>query len=101
MQINCIEIVSLRPKSDGMTEDELRNLHMASATDISALHPSLVDSYLLRSEDGTYVDVLLWESRAGAQGALDGADEIAGFSAWAKAIDVLSFQMLDVVGERS
>lgn len=96
MSVTCIEIVTVRPLDVDMSEEKLRALHSASGSDIQRLHPELQASYLLRGDEGQYVDVLLWESRDGAQRALDGAEMIDGFGAWASAIDVVSFQMLDV-----
>jgi hypothetical protein len=95
MSVRCIEIVNVRVKD--LPEAEIAAAHARSTADIRAAHPGLVGSHLVKLEDGTFTDVLLWSSRHEAQAALDGAQAIPGFVAWGELAEVLSFQMTDVV----
>jgi hypothetical protein len=63
------------------------------------VHPRVVSTTLADGGDGTLVDIWVWDSREAAQAALDDGANIPGFAEWSEQVDVVSFEMLDVVDE--
>ena len=91
----CVEIVRIRPKPG--SEQKLQEIWPRFIADTKRLHPSVVEAILLDAGDGTFVDIWVWESREKAQAALDDGANIPGFVEWGEHVDVVSFEMHDVV----
>ena len=60
---------------DGAEEDMLRR-RPALEAGVRAKLPGLVDIRLIRLEDGTYIDLLRWESREAADAAIEKFAEV-------------------------
>lgn len=91
----CVEIVRIKPKSG--SEQKLQEIRPRFIADTTKMHPGVLATILVDSGDGTLVDIWLWESREQAQGALDDGANIPGFAEWSEQVDVVSFEMSEVV----
>jgi hypothetical protein len=92
-----VEIVRIRPKE--RSKDRLAEIRPRFISDTKRMHPGVISATLADGGDGTFVDIWVWNSREEAQAALDAGASIPGFAEWAEQVDVVSFEMLDVVDE--
>lgn len=94
-----VELVRFTVKpghEEGITRD--RDAAMAV---LSATCPGLRRAMLTRLPDGTWVDILVWDSLELAQQAAAAIPGIAGLQPWAAHIDtVASFEHAELVAER-
>ena len=93
---NCLEAIRFTVKPG--CEEELLSLRDRMLADVRAKHDGLLRAELCRLDDGTYLDVLLWESKDHAERANADQENIAGFLAWVSNVqEVQAFKMSDVL----
>lgn len=68
-------------------------------SDTKRMHPGVISALMADGGDGTFVDIWVWNSREEAQAALDDGANIPGFVEWGENVEVVSFEMLDVVDD--
>jgi len=96
----CIEIVRFRAKEG--SETALVDGREAMLTGVRDRHPGLVRAELARLDDGLWLDVLHWRTKAEAEAANADGENIPGFVAWVANVDeVLSLEITEVVAEAS
>jgi quinol monooxygenase YgiN len=65
-----------------------------------ATYPGLVEARLTSIDERTWLDMWRWESRAHAEAAIRGADQIPGVAAAFATASDLSAEFVEVVDER-
>ncbi len=74
-----------RYRSQGVSEEEFLDLRTAAILAVKAAFPGLVDVPVLsKLEDGTWVDIWIYDSLESAEAANSGAGEVPGYVRWAK-----------------
>lgn len=90
-----VEIVRVQAKPG--SENKLSEVRPRFIGDTKRLHPGVVSATLADGGDGTLVDIWVWNSREECQAALDDGANIPGFVEWGENVDVVSFEMLEVI----
>jgi Antibiotic biosynthesis monooxygenase len=96
----CLEVVRFRAKQG--SETALIEDRPAMVADVRGRHPGLIRAELSMLDDGSYLDVLRWRSRAEADAANADAENIPGFATWVRHVEeVLSLEAGEIVSERT
>ena len=83
----------VRSRVRGGREDEMLRLRPAMIAAVRARYPELVDARLVKLDDGTWLDVVRWSSRAAAERAAAAFHEVPEARAMSELIEeVLSFE---------
>lgn len=93
----CFEVVRFRPKPG--QEDAIAQTRPAMEAAFRERYPNMLDMKLGRLEDGTYVDVFVWKSRADADHAQETEGDIPEFQAFvANVEELVTHDFGDLVG---
>lgn len=96
----CLEVVRFRAKAG--SEAGLIDDRAAMIADVRERHPGLIRAELTKLDDGSYLDVLRWRSKAEAEAANAESGSIPGFAAWVQHVEeVLSLDAGEIVDESS
>lgn len=80
-----VEFVKYRTET---SEKEFLALRSAAITAVKAAHPALLSVPVLSQQaDGSWVDVWIYETKASAEAANEGAGDIPEFVAFASSVD--------------
>jgi len=86
----AVEVVRIRPK-DG-SHERLRTLRDQMVAEYEAQWPGKFSTRLLELEDGTWLDLWTWQSRALAEDVLSRSDEeLPAFAEWKTLVEPVSF----------
>ena len=70
----------------------------AAMAAIKAAYPGMIRAILTRMDDGSYLDIVLWESRQDAEAAVAGMAQLPDCAVWLGSIErVLSFEHGEVI----
>ena len=85
----CVEIVRIRPKDGAIPR--LQELRPRILEEIEARYPGSASTQLFELEDGSWVDVWSWMSRADAEDAIANPAQFPSFVEWLDLVEPVGF----------
>lgn len=89
MSPRATEVVRIRPKAG--QEERLRGIRPAMVAEYEAHWPGRFSTDLYELEDGTWLDLWTWETRALADEALASPEKTPSFEEWKTLVDPVAF----------
>jgi len=92
------EIVRIRPKPGN--EEELLGMRDELVQSFRDVWPGFVSCRLLKpEEDGTWVDLWFWRTKADAEEALANTDRTPLFADWGERVEMVQFEWASVLSD--
>lgn len=88
-RFEAVEIVRIRPQEGA--EARLMELRPRMIDEYRQIYGDRVSAQLFECEDGTWVDVWSWETRALAEDALANTSRTPAFEEWVTLVDDVAF----------